>query len=64
VIDEPFATGDSFLHRADPRAKLAVATMLACILAVSPSWPAPALALAVAGAHRLAGLPAPVCGGG
>jgi cobalt ABC transporter, permease protein CbiQ len=60
MIDEPFASGTSFLHRADPRAKLGVAAMLACILAVSPSWPAPALALAVGvGLVIWAGLPGP-----
>lgn len=47
MIDEPFAHGASFLHQADPRAKLVLATLLACILAVSPGWPAPALALGV-----------------
>lgn len=60
MIDEPFATGESFLHRADPRAKLGVAGMLACVLAVSPSWPAPALALAVGvGLITWARLPGP-----
>jgi cobalt/nickel transport system permease protein len=60
VIEEPFADGDSFLHRADPRAKLVVAAGLACILAVSPSWPAPVLALvAGAGLVAWAGLPGP-----
>jgi len=47
VIAEPFAEGGTFLHRADPRAKLVLATTLACILAVSPGWQAPALALGV-----------------
>lgn len=47
MIEEPFAEGDSFLHRADPRAKLVLAAALACVLAVSPSWQAPALALCV-----------------
>ena len=46
MIDEPFACGGSFLHRADPRAKLMAAATLACILAVSPSCHAPALGLA------------------
>lgn len=59
MIDEPFATGDSFLHRADPRAKLALATGITCILALSPDWQAPALALFVgAGLAFWAGLPA------
>ena len=59
MIEEPFATGASFLHRADPRAKLGTAVLLACILAISPSWPAPALALAVgAGLILWAKLPA------
>ncbi len=57
MIEEPFATGDSFLHRADPRAKLVLASALACILAVSPAWPAPALAACVgAGLVGWAGL--------
>jgi cobalt/nickel transport system permease protein len=47
VIDEPFASGVSFLHRADPRTKLGTAAALACILAVSQDLAAPALALAV-----------------
>lgn len=47
MIDEPFASGDSFLHRTDPRAKLGTAAALACILAVSQDLAAPALALAV-----------------
>jgi cobalt/nickel transport system permease protein len=47
MIDEPFASGDSFLHRADPRAKLAAAVVLSCILAASPAPSAPALALPV-----------------
>lgn len=59
MIEEPFANGASFLHRADPRAKLALASALACILAVSPSWPAPAMACcAGAGLVLWAGLPA------
>lgn len=45
MIDEPFASGASFLHRADPRAKLLVAVALSCILAASPVPSAPALAL-------------------
>ncbi len=45
MLEEPFASGSSFLHRADPRAKLCLAFALACILAVSPDWRAPALAL-------------------
>jgi len=57
MIDEPFATGASFLHRADPRAKLVAAAVLSGILAVSPSWPAPALGLCVgAGLALWAGL--------
>lgn len=47
MIEEPFASGTSFLHRADPRAKLTAAAALSCILAVSPGPVAPALALAV-----------------
>lgn len=47
MIEEPFAGGDGFLHRADPRAKLVLAAALACVLAVSPGWQAPALALCV-----------------
>ena len=46
MIDEPFASGDSFLHRADPRAKLTAAATLSCILAVSTGWAAVALGLA------------------
>ncbi|OIO04765.1 MAG: cobalt ECF transporter T component CbiQ [Desulfovibrionaceae bacterium CG1_02_65_16] len=59
MIDEPFATGSSFLHKADPRAKLTAAVALSCILAVSPSPVGPALGL-LAGAVCLvwAGLPA------
>ena len=58
MIDEPFAAGGSFLHRADPRAKLALATGTTCILAVSPGWQAPALALCVGvGLVLWAGLP-------
>lgn len=47
MIEEPFAEGSTFLHRADPRAKLVLATALACILAVSPGWKTPILALGV-----------------
>jgi cobalt/nickel transport system permease protein len=47
VIEEPFADGSTFLHRADPRAKLVLAAALACILAVSSGWQAPSLALGV-----------------
>lgn len=47
MIEEPFAGGNSFLHRADPRAKLVLAAILACVLAVSSGWQAPALALCV-----------------
>jgi cobalt/nickel transport system permease protein len=47
MIEEPFASGGSFLHRADPRAKLAAAAVLSCILAASPVSSAPALALAI-----------------
>jgi cobalt/nickel transport system permease protein len=46
MIEEPFANGGSFLHRADPRAKLSAAVSLSCILAASPVSSAPALALA------------------
>lgn len=60
MIDQPFASGGSFLHRADPRAKLGTAAVLACILAVSPSWHAPALGLtAGAGLVLWAGLAGP-----
>lgn len=45
MIEEPFADGSSFLHHADPRAKLALAAALACILAVSPGWRGPVLGL-------------------
>lgn len=47
MIEEPFADGNTFLHRADPRAKLVLVATLACILAVSPGWKAPALAFGV-----------------
>jgi len=58
VIEEPFASGASFLHRADPRAKLATAAVLSCILSVSPSPAAPALALFIGAACLCwAGLP-------
>jgi len=60
VIHEPFANGASFLHRADPRAKLGAAVAFSCLLAVSQSLPAPALAL-LAGIVLVgwAGLPGP-----
>ncbi len=45
MIDEPFAEGSSFLHRADPRAKLALAVALACTLAVCTGWRGPVLGL-------------------
>jgi len=58
MIDEPFASGGSFLHRADPRAKLAAAAALSCILAASPTPAAPALALLSGlGLAAWAGLP-------
>lgn len=47
MLEEPFAGGGTFLHRADPRAKLVLAFALACVLAVSPDWRAPALAAVV-----------------
>lgn len=53
MIEEPFAEGASFLHRADPRAKLLLAVLLAGVLAVSPSWPGPALGVCMGAALTL-----------
>lgn len=40
-LEEPFAVGDSFLHQADPRFKLASAAVLSVVVAVGQSWTAP-----------------------
>lgn len=45
MIEEPFAAGASFLHRADPRAKLSAAAGLSCVLSACHGMAAPALAL-------------------
>jgi cobalt/nickel transport system permease protein len=45
ALDEPFAHGDSFLHRAEPRCKLAAAAVLSVAAAVCQSWPAALAAL-------------------
>jgi cobalt/nickel transport system permease protein len=57
VIAEPFALGDTFLHRADARVKFASAVLLSCVLAVSPSTGAPALALPLAAGMTLLSRP-------
>lgn len=48
MLDEPFSTGDSYLHRADPRAKVAVAFTFALCIAPVRTLPVAACALAVA----------------
>lgn len=58
MLDEPFARGTSFLHRADPRAKLAALAAFSLAVAVAPDLRSPALALLLAaGLAAWAGLP-------
>jgi cobalt/nickel transport system permease protein len=40
MLREPFATGDSFLHRLDPRIRLVAALIYSCTVAVCRSFPA------------------------
>ncbi len=57
MLDEPFARGTSFLHRADPRAKLAALAVFSLAVAVAPDLRSPALALLLgAGLAAWAGL--------
>ncbi len=46
MIEEIFATGDSPLHRCDPRSRVAFATLLSFVIAVSEQFPALWLGLA------------------
>lgn len=58
MLDEPFARGNSFLHRADPRAKLAGLAAFSLVVAAAPDLRSPALALLpAAGLAAWAGLP-------
>ncbi|MFW5837690.1 MAG: cobalt ECF transporter T component CbiQ [Desulfovibrionaceae bacterium] len=45
-LDEPFACGDSFLHRADPRLKIVSAAVLSVVLALVQTLPAAVAGLA------------------
>ncbi|EPR37350.1 cobalt ABC transporter, inner membrane subunit CbiQ [Desulfovibrio sp. X2] len=48
MFEEPFAVGDSVLHRCDPRGKLVCAAAFSLTVALAPALTAPALALALA----------------
>jgi cobalt/nickel transport system permease protein len=48
MLREPFAAGDSFLHRLDPRIRLAAAVVYSCAVAVCREFPALLSALVVA----------------
>jgi cobalt/nickel transport system permease protein len=48
MLREPFATGDSFLHRLDPRIRLAAAVIYSCAVAVCREFPALLAALGIA----------------
>lgn len=48
MFDEPFATGDTIIHRLDPRARLVAATLFSVVVAVSATPRAAAVALACA----------------
>ena len=51
MIQEPFAIGNSWLHRIDPRFKIVAATVLSILIALSETFPA--LLGAVSGAVLL-----------
>ncbi|MDK2954613.1 MAG: cobalt/nickel transport system permease protein [Desulfovibrionales bacterium] len=46
-LEEPFALGDTFLHKADPRYKLASAAVLSVAVAVGQTWMAPLAGLGI-----------------
>jgi cobalt/nickel transport system permease protein len=48
MLREPFAAGDSFLHRLDPRIRLAAAVAYSCAVAVCREFPALLSALGIA----------------
>lgn len=48
MFDEPFATGDTIIHRLDPRARLVAASLFSVVVAVSATPQAAAVALACA----------------
>jgi cobalt/nickel transport system permease protein len=53
MLREPFAAGDSFLHRLDPRIRLAAAVIYSCTVAVCREFPALLSALGIAVANGL-----------
>ena len=48
MLQEPFAAGDSIIHRLDPRIRIAVATIYSVIIALTKHFPALAAAVGVA----------------
>jgi cobalt/nickel transport system permease protein len=48
MLEEPFAIGDSHLHRLDPRIRVVFAGLLSSIVAVGRTWPALFTALGLA----------------
>ena len=50
MIAEPFATGDSILHKLDPRTRIVFATVYSFVIAFADRFPVLLTALAVSGA--------------
>lgn len=59
MIEEPFSSGATFLHRADPRAKIVGAAALTVVIALSESFAAAFAGLGVCAVLVLLSRPAP-----
>lgn len=49
MIEEPFATGDSIVHKLDPRARIVFATVYSFVVAFAVHFPVLLTAMAISG---------------